>query len=207
MDSNTMVNPGDRLFITCANKTYQIKDQYLPSIHFWDIHGRCYISHFITIDIPITLLFFMALFNFMIIYWLIFVFCFCFHVSNSKLSNQESIATCLLSFRLIINYCYGSSRLHHSTLLLNCIIKYYFIILCYHYLLSIIFIILSLFPFSPFKFHLILCYICCFISHCVSVFTIIFIIIIYLAKSLALKCWVKSNSFVLFLLDIYENMV
>ena len=36
MDSNGTLNPGNRLRITWVNMTYQIKDQYLPSIHFSD---------------------------------------------------------------------------------------------------------------------------------------------------------------------------
>ena len=36
MDSNGTLNPGNRLLITWVNMTYQIKDQYLPSIHFSD---------------------------------------------------------------------------------------------------------------------------------------------------------------------------
>ena len=36
MDSNTTLNPGTRVLITWVNMGYQIKDQNLPSIHFWD---------------------------------------------------------------------------------------------------------------------------------------------------------------------------
>ena len=36
MDSNATLNPGNRLLITWVKMTYQIKDRYLPSIHFWD---------------------------------------------------------------------------------------------------------------------------------------------------------------------------
>ena len=35
-DSYTTLDPGNRLLITWVNMTYQIKDRYLPSIHFWD---------------------------------------------------------------------------------------------------------------------------------------------------------------------------
>ena len=34
MDSNTTLNPGNRLRITWVNLAYQIKDRYLPSMHF-----------------------------------------------------------------------------------------------------------------------------------------------------------------------------
>ena len=35
-DSYATLDPGNRLLITWVNMTYQIKDRYLPSIHFWD---------------------------------------------------------------------------------------------------------------------------------------------------------------------------
>ena len=35
-DSYATLDPGNRLLITWVNMTYQIKDQYLPSIHFSD---------------------------------------------------------------------------------------------------------------------------------------------------------------------------
>ena len=36
MDSNATLNPGNRLLITWVNMIYQIKDWYIPSIHFWN---------------------------------------------------------------------------------------------------------------------------------------------------------------------------
>ena len=36
MDSNTTLNPGNRLLITWVNMIYQIKDQYLQFFFFWD---------------------------------------------------------------------------------------------------------------------------------------------------------------------------
>ena len=51
MDSNATLNPGNRLLITWVNMAYQIKDRYLPSIHFWD-SDPWYVLYF-----PLLLLF------------------------------------------------------------------------------------------------------------------------------------------------------
>ena len=34
MDSNTILNPGNRLLIPWVNMTYQVKDWYLQCFHF-----------------------------------------------------------------------------------------------------------------------------------------------------------------------------
>ena len=76
MDSNTTLNPGNRLFITWVSKAYKIKDWYLPSIHFWN-SGPWWVLYF-----PLFLL--SIIFYFLIVCWLIFVlfllffFSFCF---------------------------------------------------------------------------------------------------------------------------------
>ena len=78
MNSNTTLNPGNRLLITWVNMTYQIEDRYLPSIHFWD-SGPWYVLYF-----PLLLFFCCILFFcyfLMIFCWVTFVFCFCFHAS------------------------------------------------------------------------------------------------------------------------------
>ena len=73
IDSNTTLNPGNRLLILWVNMTYQMKDRYLPSIHFWD-SGQCYVLYF-----PLLLFFCYLLFFcdfFMIFCCLIFIFFF-----------------------------------------------------------------------------------------------------------------------------------
>ena len=68
MDSNTTLNPANRLLITWVSKAYKIEDRYLPSIHFWD-SGPWQVLYF-----PLFLL--SIIFYFLIVYWLIFVFFF-----------------------------------------------------------------------------------------------------------------------------------
>ena len=72
MDSNTTLNRGNRLLITCVNIAYKIEDRYHPSIHFWD-SGPWSVLYF-----PLFLL--SANFYFLIVCCLIFVCCLCFHV-------------------------------------------------------------------------------------------------------------------------------
>ena len=120
MDSNTTLNPGNRLLITWVDMTYQIKDRYLPSIHFWD-SGPWYVLY-----IPLLLsfcYFLVFFFFFLIVCRLIFAF-FVFMSLDSSLSNKESIVTCLLSFWLIIklyHFYHGWIKSCYS-ILLKCII-------------------------------------------------------------------------------------
>ena len=121
MGSNTTLNPGNTLLITWVNMTYQIKDLYLPFIHFWD-SGPWYVLYFL-------LLSFFCYFLWLLLGWCLF-FVFVFMSLNNTLSNQELILTCLLSIWLIIKlyqYCYGSITLCYI-ILLNCIIVDYFIL-------------------------------------------------------------------------------
>ena len=71
------------------------------------VHGRCYVSH--CFYFPIIILWFL---------WL-FTFAFAFMPLDSRLNNQESSLTCLLSFWLIIrlyHYCHGSIALYNNIL-------------------------------------------------------------------------------------------
>ena len=45
MDYNATLNPGNRLLITWIEMTYQIKDQYIPFVNFWD-SGPWYMLYF-----------------------------------------------------------------------------------------------------------------------------------------------------------------
>ena len=81
MDSNTTLNPGNRLLITWVSKAYKIEDRYLPSIHFWD-SGPWQVLYFPLFLLSIT-------FYFLIVCWLIFsivfiiLFLFLFYFSIS----------------------------------------------------------------------------------------------------------------------------
>ena len=71
MDFNTNLNLGIKLLIKSVAITFQIKDWYLPSIHFWNsVYGRCYVLQNA----------FIFLLCFMIVCWFIFDFCLYFHV-------------------------------------------------------------------------------------------------------------------------------
>ena len=119
MDSNTTLNPGNILIITWVNKAYKIEDRYLPSLHFWD-SGSWWVLYF-----PLVLL--SIIFYFLIVCWLIFALFSCF--SESSLSSQESILTCLLLSDLSLNFIiflmvllhhiivYYITKLHYSRLL------------------------------------------------------------------------------------------
>ena len=132
------------------------------------LHGRCYISH----------CFYFSAFSFLLFLWLFvgwsLFFGFVFMSLDSSLSYQESILTYLLSFWLIIKfyYYYGWIKLYY-TVLFNCIIADYLILLCHFYVFSyffyysfFIFIFdLLLVLLSLFKFSLILCCIFCFLLY------------------------------------------
>ena len=137
---------------------------------------------------------------------LLFLFS-CF--SDSSLSSQESILTCLLFFWLILkfyHFCYGSITSHYS-ILLNCIIVDYFILFCRDYYIVLFLLFSFYFHFifllvllSPFKFYLILCCICCFISYLCYCIYYHFISLCIPRNPLSQKCGEKTNSFILLFL-------
>ena len=175
MDSNKTLNPGNRLLTTWVNMAYKIEDRYLPSIHFWD-SGPWQVLYF-----PLFLLFGC----FLVDLCLLFLFS-CF--SDSSLSSQESILTCLLFFWLILklyHFCYGSITSYYS-ILLNCIIVDYFILFCLDYYLVLFLLLYFYFHFifllvllSPLKFYLILCCICWFYLAFVLLYLLTSYIIMY----------------------------
>ena len=120
MNSNVTLNPGNRLLITWVNMTYEIKDRYIPSIHFWGS------DPWLLLYFPMILFFCYFFLFFCYFYHCLLVnpcfFFFVFLSLDNILSSQEAILTCLLSFWLIIKlylYYYGSLTLYcniYSTL-------------------------------------------------------------------------------------------
>ena len=116
------------------------------------------------------LLLFSFLLFFMIVCWLIFVFCCCFDVLRQWLEQSKMNSDLFTSFWLIINVVelnyiilYYNTKLHYSRLsylLMSLPIQH-----CFCYSLSIFIFNLLLVLLSPFKFSLISCRICCFISY------------------------------------------
>ena len=137
---------------------------------------------------PIAFTFcYFLLFDFLLIdFCLLFSFS-CF--SDSSLSSQESILTCLLFFWLILklhHFRHGSITSYYSIyiILLNCIVVDYFILFCRDYYLVLFLLFFFYFHFifllvllSPFKFYLILCCICCFMY---LVFVLLYLLSFYI---------------------------
>ena len=128
---------------------------------------------------------------FMIVCWLIFVFCFCFYVFwHRSLSNQEPILTFLLSFWLIIKlyHYYHDSAIFIVYKLVSCVRLNYFTLL-YSYLFRIVIIL--------FVFSLLICYLCyCIYYH---------LIIIFPARSLQPKYRLENVSFCFSSSQKHEN--
>ena len=127
MDSNTTLNPGNRLLITCVNMKYKINDWYSHlSISGIVVHGRCYICHYFYFSVTF---FFFAIFYDCLLIDICFLFLFSC-LLDSSLSSQESILTCLLSFWLILElYHFHMVLLHH--IIVCYITKFYYSRLLY----------------------------------------------------------------------------
>ena len=121
----------------------------------------------IGIMFPILLLF--CYFLWLFVGWSLF-FVVVLMSCDSGWSNPRWILICLLSFWLIINVVelnyiilYYNTKLHYSRL--SCLLMSLPIQHCFCYSLSIFIFNLLLVLLSPFKFSLISCRICCFISY------------------------------------------
>ena len=136
--------------------------------------------------------------------WLIFVFCFCFHVSWQCFEEPRiHLNTTILTILILLNW------MIISYYLIRWLVDY-FILLYRCYVFSIVFVIHLLFSFLIYHFYFHLsnsswsCVIFAFLSCiCVIVFIIIFIII-FPQDLLSQKCRVKTNGSIYFFpLDLY----
>ena len=90
MDSDTILSPGNRLFITWVNMTYQFQDRYFPFIHFWSMVCAIFSIYFY---------FSMVFYDCMLV-----EFCFCFFVFMSLCSSSSSLRPILISDWSLLNF-------------------------------------------------------------------------------------------------------
>ena len=100
MDSDSILNLGNRLLITWVNKTCQIKDRYHPRFHFWN-KSLCYVLYF-TSHLFLCYFSFFCYFLWLFGGWSLF-FAFVFMFFHSSLSNQGPTLTFLIFFDWLLN--------------------------------------------------------------------------------------------------------